>query len=270
MKEGLLDGRIAYRHNEFAPHRETLVLVHGLTGSSSVWVPFERKFTHTYNILSFDLRGHGLSFKPRHYRDYALAKFAYDLNELVEYLDIKSFHLINHSFGTMVGLQYLHMYEHKVSTVVFLSPNYGIHQSLRAHIAQPFFMFMVRITTLFPFRAKPRGRVDYANFTKTGDFNIRRSILDLRNTTLRVYFYCLEHAYRFNRNVWWSKVVKPTLIIHGIHDKIISYKNAVRMAKAMSHAKLVLLEESDHVMVINDIAETEHILEGFLADSRTT
>lgn len=34
--------KIYYRCNKFTKTRKTLVLVHGLTGSSSAWIPYEK------------------------------------------------------------------------------------------------------------------------------------------------------------------------------------------------------------------------------------
>ncbi len=259
---------IAYRTNEYQNERQTLVFIHGLSGSSSVWLPYEKYFQDIYNIVTFDLRGHGKSRKRRHYHDYSLSAFARDVRELLTHLRIHRYILINHSFGTLVGLEHLHTHSDGISAIVFLSPNYGVHGSLRARIAQPFLVVLVRIATLFPFSPEPRGRTDYSRFKDSGDFTIRRIIADLRNTSMRVYFYCLEHAYRFNRTVWWNQIQKPTLIIHGEKDKIIPFINAVRMSQAMPHAKLVILKDTDHVMVINDIPETDRALEGFLEAHR--
>lgn len=53
--------KIFYKKNEFKPGRPALVFVHGLSDSSSAWLPYEKKFEAQSNILTFDLRGHGYS-----------------------------------------------------------------------------------------------------------------------------------------------------------------------------------------------------------------
>ena len=54
----------------------------------------EKKFKDQYNILTFDLRGHGNSWKPKNLEDYEIKKFAEDFFELVSFLKIKKFILI--------------------------------------------------------------------------------------------------------------------------------------------------------------------------------
>ena len=57
--------KIYYRKNDFRPDCPTLVFIHGISGSSSAWLLYEKKFKDQYNILTFDLRGHGNSWKPK-------------------------------------------------------------------------------------------------------------------------------------------------------------------------------------------------------------
>src|SRR5690348_17054682 len=106
MNESFSPRGIYYRTNEFKD-RPTLIFVHGLTGSSSAWFPYEREFEEDYNLLTFDLRGHGRSEKPKHYRDYAISEFVADLEDLIDRLAIKEFNLISHSFGTVIALPFL-------------------------------------------------------------------------------------------------------------------------------------------------------------------
>ena len=90
MQEHYLDkDKIYYRTNEFKPGRLTLVFVHGVSGSSSAWFNYEPIFENKYNILIYDIRGHGLSKKYPNYEDYAIKNFANDLAALVKYLQIK-------------------------------------------------------------------------------------------------------------------------------------------------------------------------------------
>ena len=99
MQEHIFDNRIYYRTNEFQPGRPTLVFAHGVSGSSSAWLPYEKIFENKYNILTYDIRGHGLSKKYPHYEDYEIKKFAEDLHDLVSSLGITKFVLVSNSFG---------------------------------------------------------------------------------------------------------------------------------------------------------------------------
>ena len=64
MKEYYFDNdKIYYRTNEFKADRLILVFIHGVSGSSSSWWTYEKIFENKYNILTYDIRGHGKSKK---------------------------------------------------------------------------------------------------------------------------------------------------------------------------------------------------------------
>src|SRR3989344_1363911 len=113
---------IAYRKNEYRVSRLTLVFIHGLSGSASAWFPYEKLFAEKYNLLTFDLRGHGKSGKPKKYVDYEIKKSAGDVCELIEYLRIETYILISHSYGSLVALELSRVYQEKISALIFLSP----------------------------------------------------------------------------------------------------------------------------------------------------
>ena len=103
MKEHIFDDRIYYRTNEFKPDRLTLVFSHGVSGSSSAWIPYEKIFENKYNILFYDIRGHGKSKKYPNYSDYEIKNFAEDLHDLITHLKIKKFILISNSFAGLIA-----------------------------------------------------------------------------------------------------------------------------------------------------------------------
>jgi len=86
MQEYIWEDRIYYETNEFKPDRLTLVFVHGVSGSSSAWLPYEKIFENKYNILTYDIRGHGKSKKYPNYSDYEIKNFAEDLHDLISFL----------------------------------------------------------------------------------------------------------------------------------------------------------------------------------------
>lgn len=243
--------KLYYRMNEFIAVRPTLVFVHGLSGSSSAWLLYEKELQNVCNILSFDLRGHGKSEKPRAYSEYRIEKFAEDLDELVEFLHLKDFVLISHSFGCFVALAYLRKRQEKVLKAIFLAPNFSTKGMMGAKIISPFLSVGISLAKYFPFSARARGHVDYTRHSKSGDWNIRRMFADIRNTGLRAYLYATRQSYDFDGEDLLGKITIPTLIVHGKKDTIFPVRYGVLMAGKIKGSKLVLLEDADHVLVLN-------------------
>jgi pimeloyl-ACP methyl ester carboxylesterase len=264
MQENIFDNRIYYRTNEFQPGRPTLVFVHGVSGSSSAWLPYEKIFENKYNILTYDIRGHGLSKKYPNYTDYEIKNFAEDLHDLITFLGIKKFVLLGSSFGALITLEYNRLYRETVTANIFTSSAVYVNVGFRAKI----FRFILKISNsvigLFPFDPKPRGHVDYSKHIGSTDWNISRNWADMRNTGLRAHFYALEQSFRPDQTYDLEKINVPTLIIHGEKDSQVPLKNAVKMSKKIKNSKFVSIPNFDHGIHHNAVLEMSKAIEEFI------
>lgn len=93
-----------------------VVLIHGLATNHAFW-RFEVLLTlaEDYRVTVFDLRGHGHSEMPL--SGYTLADMAEDLHCLLNHLHISEAHLIGHSFGGVVTLQYAVDHSERVASL---------------------------------------------------------------------------------------------------------------------------------------------------------
>ncbi len=82
---------------------EPIVFIHGLGSSSRDWEMQIDMFSKNYQVVVYDVRGHGKSDKPS--GPYSMTLFANDAIELIEALDIAPVHVVGISMGGMVGLQ---------------------------------------------------------------------------------------------------------------------------------------------------------------------
>lgn len=256
---------IAYRKNAFEPGRETLVFVHGLSSSASAWTRYEEHFERRYNVLTFDLRGHGRSFKPRGSASYTIVAMAEDLVALLALLSPESVVLIGHSFGALVVLEALVRHQKRVSKVVLLSPEYTVGRRLPEKILNVA-LGLSPILDLLPFSSRPSGRVDYAPYLGTGDWNLRRLFADIRNTGLRVYLYCTRQSYRFGREQFLGEIEIPVLLVHGKKDTIFPVANSLHMAARIAGSRLILIDDADHIVVLNQFRELSAAIAEFVED----
>jgi pimeloyl-ACP methyl ester carboxylesterase len=253
-----------YRVNEFRRNRPTLVFIHGLSGSSSAWAPYEQKFETEYNLLTFDLRGHGKSEKPKNYSDYAVEKFAGDLFFLLAHLKITGFILVSHSFGTLIALEFLTEHQAIAKAAIFLSPSFSPDERLIARAVRPL-LAAAKIFKLLPASTRPRGHIDYRNHLNTGDWNIRRMFADIHNTGLRVYLYCSRQSCQFDRRNFLSEITIPVLIVHGKKDTIFPVKSAITIADKIKKCRLILLDNADHIIVLNNFSAVAEAIKNFVA-----
>lgn len=265
MKEYFFQERgIYYRVNEHRNGLPTLLFIHGLSGSSSVWLPYEKELESKYNIVSLDLRGHGKSLKHISQKEYTPEKMASDVNALIQYLGVTSYVVVAHSFGTLIALSCINTHPERVSQVIFLSPVYGVAKEWWVPFARFVYIIVAFVGKFFPLSTKGRGHVDYQTLKPTSDWNIRRIRLDIRNTSLRVYAYCLRDIFARNFDSWWHSLCVPTRIIHGTEDTIISIENARVLVKNIPQSELRIIQGANHILPVNNVTEVEALIEEFI------
>jgi len=263
MTEGYLENGVYWRHNGFWPGRETMIFVHGLSGSSSAWIPYEQKFGKKFNLLFFDLRGHGKSVKKADGDYYVLENISGDIAALAERFKLQKFILVGHSLGAILAMDFARRHKKKVSRLILLAPNYRANKTWRAKIVN-FFLLFAGITEPMPFEERIGVHIDYRRFFGTGDWDAGRMYADIRNTSLKVYYRCLREAKKFDGEKFIAGMDMPVLIVHGRKDTIFPAADSARLAKKMPNARLEILPDANHILVLNNFRETGKIMEDFL------
>lgn len=92
------------------PRGKSFVFIHGFSQSALSWSrQLGSSLADTYRLVAFDLRGHGLSGKPREgYADSRL--WADDVHAVIEALELDRPILCGWSYGPLVILDYLRSY----------------------------------------------------------------------------------------------------------------------------------------------------------------
>jgi len=259
------EDHIYYRKNDFQPDRKTLVFIHGVSGSSSAWLPYEDKFSKEYNVLTYDIRGHGKSHRYKKYEDYKIDKFSQDLYDLVNFLKIEKFILISNSYGVFIHLDFISKYKNYVEASIFLGPHFNINKMPSAKIFKLFLNIIAKIK--FPiFSKKVRKNLDYSKYINTGDFNIPRTIADVSNTSLQVFLMCTKQSYSLDYENLLGSINMPVLIVSGEKDKIFPIEYAQTMAQKIPNAKIVAIKNTDHIIVLNNYKEVSRAIEEFVGN----
>ena len=97
--------------------REDLILVHGLAANIAFWYfKYACEFAKDYRVTVFDLRGHGRSeMTPS---GYSPANLAQDMAGLMDRLNIQKAHVVAHSFGGVVAMNFALRHNERVHSLV--------------------------------------------------------------------------------------------------------------------------------------------------------
>ncbi len=105
---------------------ETVVLLHGFTGSTKTWHELAALLPSTYRIIAVDLIGHGLTDCPDDITCYTMEYQVELLHELFKNLQLSPFYLIGYSMGGRVALSYAVRYPDELKSLLLESATPGI------------------------------------------------------------------------------------------------------------------------------------------------
>ena len=246
--------RVAYRDEGIGG--ETLLLIHGIGGSSLTWEPVMPYLTTSYRVLAPDLLGYGASDKPR--ADYSLGAFAVWLRDFLDALEIASVTIVGHSLGGGIAMQFAHQHRPYCRRMVLINsgglgvdvgvllrilsvPGAGLMlpiigsesmARLAKRLQAPFTRYRGdAATTGDPSRkasawSSPEARLAF--------LRTLRSVVDPRGQTVSA-FYVLHSAAGL-----------PTLFIAGAQDRMIPAAHAVAAHAAATGSRLHIIDDAGH------------------------
>ncbi|HDR6268761.1 alpha/beta hydrolase [Bacillus thuringiensis] len=219
--------------------KKTILFIHG-------WPLNHKQFEYQYNVLpamgyrciGIDWRGYGNSDKP--YSGYNFDRLADDIAVVIKALQLKDVTLAGHSTGGAISIRYMARYQgFGVSKLVLIGA--ASPTSVEKEIANKF------ITDTLNDRPNMlQGVTNQFFFQKiTGPFSEWFLQLGLEATSWSTA--AIMRTLR-DENVYsdLGKINVQTLIIHGIHDKIVPFTKGEETQKLLGNAQLVPFQFSGH------------------------
>jgi 3-oxoadipate enol-lactonase len=123
---------------------EPLLFIHGLGSSTRDWERQVAFFSRRYEVITFDVRGHGKSDKPP--GPYSVRLFAADTAALIKSLGIDRVHVVGISMGGMIALQLAIDAPNLVRSLVIVNsgPEF-VTRTFKEHLGTLQRLFIVRV-----------------------------------------------------------------------------------------------------------------------------
>ncbi|XTP33026.1 alpha/beta fold hydrolase [Mycobacterium sp. TJFP1] len=265
--------RVAYR--DVGRGEETLLLLHGMAGSSDTWRAVLPQLAKRYRVIAPDLLGHGQSAKPR--SDYSLGAFAVGLRDFLDELGISRVTVVGQSLGGGVAMQFVYQHPDYCQRLVLISSG-GLGQdvgwTLRllsapgAELLMPIIapppVVRVGNTLRNWFSAvniqSPRGAEMWSAYSSLSDAQTRQAFL---RTLRSVVDYRGQAVSALNRLHLTSDL--PLLVIWGDEDRIIPVEHGYALNEARPGCRLEILAGVGHFPHVEKPTEVVDLLEDFIS-----
>lgn len=112
------------------------------------------------------------------------------------------------------------------------------------------------------------NHVDFTQYKNTSDFNLKRLKSDISHTTFRSWLFCLKHVSKYDGRKIISDIQEPILIIEGEKDKVCNIKEAKKIEKLTSNGKLSIIQNENHIVVVNDPKDICNEIMKFLTNNK--
>lgn len=253
-------------HGEGIP----VVFIHGFSESQDSFRIQKRALSKKFKVVTYDIRGHGLSDKV----DFGLnmERFAQDLKELMEYLNIKDIVLVGWSMGAYVIFEYINQFgEENVSKICIIdkgpkilndeSWNLGLYHGQYTNedaekdleLIKDDFMefgekFIKRMTPYFDEKQLEIGLIRFAKNNPSILYEIWKDMI--------------KRDYRFVLN----RITVPTLIMFGGNSTFYSIETAEYLRDNIKNSELITFEDCTHLLVLENPVKFNRVLEEFISD----
>ncbi|MGW6151463.1 alpha/beta fold hydrolase [Bacillus mycoides] len=218
---------------------KTIVFIHGWPLSHK---QFEYQFdvlpTMGYRCIGIDWRGFGNSDKPMN--GYTYNRLADDIHAVVGTLQLDNFTLVGHSTGGAIAIRYMSRHNgYGVSKLVLIdaaAPTGFSEETANKYLKEtlndrPKMMQEVIDGFFFQYITGPFSDWFFQMGLQAAGWSTAAVIVLLRDEKL------YEDL---------SKIVVPTLIIHGIYDKVIPFSQAQELNQKIRNSQLVPFQYSGH------------------------
>lgn len=247
---------------------ETVLLIHGVGMNHSVWAPQVDALTERFQVLALDMLGHGESALPG--AQPSLAEYAAQVETLLDALHIDRVHVVGHSMGALVALEFALSHPARTLSVAALNAVYDRSSEQRSAV-------MSRANTLDETSADAGVDVTIERwFGEPVPVHLEQAAHDLRQLLRTVNPSGYARTYRLFASADRAHVGRlgelamPALFLTGEHDPNSSPAMSEAMAAAVPDGRAEIIAGARHMMNVTDPERVTERLVAFLTDASTT
>lgn len=247
------------------PRGRPILFIHGFSQCSLAWIrQLGSDLAESFRLVAMDMRGHGLSDKPRD--GYADPKhWADDVNAAIRELGLDQPILSGWSYGPLVILDYIRHYgEDAIGGVQFVGGVTRLGPATAALDLTPEFLELVPDFFATETEASVRGLLSLIRLCLVEEPAPEDRYLMLGfNLSVPPYVRQALFARSFNNDDLLPKIRRPVLITHGARDAIVKPAVVDQHKASLPHAQIHVMPNAGHAAFWDDATGFDGRLRSF-------
>ncbi|WP_462411227.1 2-succinyl-6-hydroxy-2,4-cyclohexadiene-1-carboxylate synthase [Neobacillus sp. Marseille-QA0830] len=258
-------------HMEVCGKGSPLVMLHGFTGDSSTWTPYCDSLGKSHQLMIPDIIGHGKTKAPCGIEHYHIEEAAYQLNLLLDQMDIDKADLIGYSMGGRLALTFAILYPERTGKLVLESASPGLKTEEDRELRRNNDAGLAKLIM-------EQGIEAFVNYwEKTPLFHSMEQLpvetkLKIREQRLRNSAEGLSHSLlgmgTGSQPSWWNQLQDMTcevLLLTGEKD-VKFCRIAEQMLKELKNGKWITIEQAGHAIHVEEAEIFGTIIRDFLSN----
>jgi len=254
-----------------------LVFIHGGFVDSRMWEPQVKHFSERYQVLRYDLRGHGRTGGTKWDR-YTIDLFADDLKGLLETLGLEPFIMCGLSLGGMIAQSFAVRYTGSLLALILADTAVSVRLTLGDKFQRYILAPKWSMLAILRWMTVPRF-VEFsfklARWTRsTGWFGQDRDTAEyVRAAMLNIptveYLKIYDAIYGFDL-LNLAAISVPTLVLNGQHESKAVYRHTDEMIKLIPNALARIIPDAGHTSNMENPAAFNSEIDHFLSQHELT
>ena len=247
------------------PRGRPILFIHGMSQSSLAWSRQLRSdLADDFRLVALDLRGHGLSEKPREgYADSRL--WAEDISAVIRALRLQRPVLCGWSYGPLVILDYIrHHGEDGIGGVNFVAGVTKLGSDEATSVITPEFLGLVPGFFATDTEESVRSLESFLRLCFSREPSAAELYLMLGyNVAVPPYVRQALFSRSFDNDDLLPRIRKPALVTHGARDAVLSPAVVDQHKAGLAHAQVHLMANAGHAPFWDDAPTFNQRLRAF-------
>ena len=227
------------RYLEEGMSDKAIILIHGLGGSAERWLKVIPYLSTKYRVIAPDMIGFGYSDKPS--EDYTMDFFSKFLSAFINNVGLKSAILVGTSLGGQIAAHCASTNK-AIEKIVLVAPSGAMKSPTPAIDAY-------MMAALYPNHTSAREAFEMMSRSGTVDeFTVSDFVKRMSTPNAKLAFISSVLGIK-NSNIeeTLKKIMVPTLVVWGKHDRVIPIQHADRFVSSINDCVFLELDECGHL-----------------------